>query len=229
MIDSTRATLDRRIQEHLDEILILGSMVEQAITGSVQTLRKRDLTAAQEIYGHDIQINNKRYDIEQKTLTTVATQQPMARDLRILSSILDIAGELERIGDYAKGIARITIRLGDDPPLRQFHHIPTMAKLTSDMLHRAVGAFVELDAETARAIPLEDDQVDDLYNAVYRELLEIMLEDQGTVDRATFHLWVAHNLERAADRVTNICERTIFTVTGNLVEFDRSDDEADRF
>jgi phosphate transport system protein len=229
MTDSTRATLDRRIQEHLDEILVLGSMVEQAITGSVQALKERDLPTAQTIYDQDIQINNKRYNIEQKTLTTVATQQPMARDLRILSSILDIAGELERIGDYAKGIARITIRLGDDPPLRALHHIPKMAALTSDMLHRAVGAFVALDEETAGAIPQEDDQVDDLYNALYRELLDIMLDDHGKVDQATFHLWVSHNLERAADRVTNICERTIFTVTGNLVEFDRSDDETGRF
>ncbi len=229
MTKGTRATLDRKIREHLDDILVLGSMVEQAITGSVQALEERDLPTAQEIYDNDIEINDKRYDIEQKTLTTVATQQPMARDLRILSSILDIAGELERIGDYAKGIARITIRLGDDPPLRQLRHIPRMAELTSDMLHRAVGAFVELDEETARTIPPEDDQVDDLYNAVYRELLDIMFEDRGTVDRATFHLWVSHNLERAADRVTNICERTIFTITGNLVEFDRSDDEAGRF
>jgi phosphate transport system protein len=204
-------------------------MVEQAITGSVQVLTERDLPAAQKIYDNDIHINEKRFDIEQKTLTTVATQQPMARDLRILSSILDIAGELERIGDYAKGIARITIRLGDDPPLRPLRHIPIMAELTSDMLHRAVGAFVDLDEETARAIPQEDDKIDDLYNAVYRELLEIMLEDRGTVDRATFHLWVSHNLERAADRVTNICERTVFTITGNLIEFDRSDDEEERF
>ncbi|MFO8037476.1 MAG: phosphate signaling complex protein PhoU [Anaerolineales bacterium] len=229
MTNGTRATLDRKIREHLDDILVLGSMVEQAITGSVQVLIDRDLTAAQEIYDRDIEINNKRYEIEQKTLTTVATQQPMARDLRILSSILDIAGELERIGDYAKGIARITIRLGDDPPLRPIGHIPKMAELTSDMLHRAVGAFVELEEQTARSIPKEDDQVDDLYNAVYRELLDIMLEDRDTVDRATFHLWVAHNLERAADRVTNICERTIFTITGDLVEFDRSDDEEEKF
>lgn len=229
MTNGTRATLDRRIREHLDDILVLGSMVEQAITGAVQVLVDRDLTAAQEIYDRDVEINNKRYEIEQKTLTTVATQQPMARDLRVLSSILDIAGELERIGDYAKGIARITIRLGDDPPIGPMGHIPKMAELTSDMLHRAVGAFVELDEETARSIPKEDDQVDDLYNAVYRELLDIMFEDRGTVDRATFHLWVSHNLERAADRVTNICERTIFTITGDLVEFDRSDDESGRF
>jgi len=229
MTNGTRATLDRKIQERFDSILILGSMVEEAITGSVQALQERDLASAREIYDNDLNINNKRYEIEEQTLTTVATQQPMARDLRVLSSILDIAGELERIGDYAKGIARITIRLGDEPPLRTLKHIPKMAELTADMLHRAVGAFVEMDEATARAIPKEDDQIDDLYNALYHELLEIMLQDRTTVDRATFHLWVSHNLERAADRVTNICERTVFTVTGEHIEFDRSDDEAGEF
>jgi phosphate transport system protein len=217
------------MQERLDSILVLGSMVEQAITGSVRALKDRDLNAAQEIYDNDRTINNKRYEIEEQTLSIVATQQPMARDLRILSSVLDIAGELERMGDYAKGIARITIRLGKEAPLKALHRIPKMADLTADMLHRAVGSFVELDEETARAIPDEDDKVDELYNALYREILDIMFEDKSTVDRATFHLWVSHNLERAADRVTNICERTVFTVTGNHIEFDRSDDEAGEF
>ncbi|MFO7944578.1 MAG: phosphate signaling complex protein PhoU [Anaerolineales bacterium] len=229
MTNGTRGTLDRRIREHYDDVLILSSMVEQAITGSVQSLQDRDLTSAREIYGNDVQVNNKRYEIEERTLTTVATQQPAARDLRILSSVLDIAGELERMGDYAKGIARITIRLGKEAPLKALLSIPKMADLTSDMLHRAVSAFVELDEETARAIPEEDDQVDELYNALYREILDIMFEDKSTVDRATFHLWVSHNLERAADRVTNICERTVFTVTGSHIEFDRSDDEAGEF
>jgi len=229
MTNGTRATLDRKIQERFDSTLILGSMVEQAITGSVQALNDRDLGSAREIYDNDRNINNKRYEIEEQTLTTVATQQPMARDLRVLSSILDIAGELERIGDYAKGIARITIRLGDDPPLRTLKHIPKMADLTADMLHRAVGAFVDLDEKTARSIPREDDHIDDLYNALYHELLEIMFEDRTKVDRATFHLWVSHNLERAADRVTNICERTVFTVSGEHIEFDRSDDESGEF
>ncbi|MBS3753426.1 MAG: phosphate signaling complex protein PhoU [Anaerolineales bacterium] len=229
MTNGPRATLDRKMQERLDSILVLGSMVEQAITGSVRALKDRDLNAAQEIYDNDRAINNKRYEIEEQTLSIVATQQPMARDLRILSSVLDIAGELERMGDYAKGIARITIRLGKEAPLKALHRIPKMADLTADMLHRAVGSFVELDEETARAIPDEDDKVDELYNALYREILDIMFEDRSTVDRATFHLWVSHNLERAADRVTNICERTVFTVTGNHIEFDRSDDESGEF
>ena len=159
----------------------------------------------------------------------MATQQPMATDLRLLSSIIDIAGELERIGDYAKGIARIAMRLGDQPPLRQLIHIPVMAKTTASMLHRAIEAFVNLDEEAGMSIPKEDDQIDVLYNLVYKELLELMIADRNNIDRATFHLWVAHNLERGADRVTNICERTVFTITGELIEFDRSDDESESF
>jgi len=229
MPNGTRGTLDRRIRKHYDDILVLSSMVEQSLTQAVQTLRERDVALAREVYANDENINDKRYEIEEKVLTTVATQQPAARDLRILSSLLDVAGELERMGDYAKGIARITIRLGDDPPLRPLNQIPRMAEITVDMLHRAVGAFVDLDEEAAHAIPREDDKVDELYNALYLELLDIMFEDRNTVDRATFHLWVSHNLERTADRVTNICERTAFTVSGNHHEFDRSDDEAGEF
>jgi phosphate transport system protein len=229
MARDTRETLDNKIRELNDSILELGSIVEQAILGSVNALVERDLENAKIIYDGDQAINQKRYEIERKALITVATQQPMATDLRRLSSIIDIAGELERIGDYAKGIARIVMRLGDHPPLKQLVNIPQMAQLTSDMLHRAIGAFINLDEEAGLSIPKEDDQVDVLYNLVYQDLLELMFEDRENIDRATFHLWVAHNLERAADRVTNICERTIFTVTGDLIEFDRSDDESEAF
>lgn len=229
MNKETRVTLDNKINQLNDSIIELASMVEQAILGSVVVLMNRDLAEAREIYQHDQVINQKRYAIEKQALITVATQQPLATDLRILSSIIDLAGELERIGDYAKGIARIAIRLGDFPPLKELVHIPLMAEITADMLHRAIGAFIELNEETALAIPEEDDKIDQLYNQVYRELLDLMIEDENNIDRATFHLWVAHNLERAADRVTNICERTVFTTSGKLVEFDRSDDESKAF
>jgi len=229
MARDTRETLDNKIRELNDSILELGSIVEQAILGSVNALEERDLESAKIIYDGDQAINQKRYEIERKALITVATQQPMATDLRRLSSIIDIAGELERIGDYAKGIARIVMRLGSQPPLKQLNNIPSMSQLTANMLHRAIGAFIDLDEELGLAIPKEDDQVDVLYNLVYQELLDLMIEDRENIDRATFHLWVAHNLERAADRVTNICERTIFTITGELIEFDRSDDESEAF
>jgi phosphate transport system protein len=225
----TRETLDSKIRELNDSILELGSIVEQAVLGCVDALVERDLESAKIIYDQDKLINQKRYEIERKALITVATQQPMATDLRRLSSIIDIAGELERIGDYAKGIARIAMRLGDQPPLKKLVNIPKMAQLTADMLDRALSAFVALDEGAGRAIPQEDDQIDVLYNLVYQDLLELMITDRDNIDRATFHLWVAHNLERAADRVTNICERTIFTTSGELIEFDHSDDESDAF
>ncbi len=229
MARDTRETLDSKIRELNDAIVELASIVEQAILGSVTALEERDIANAKTIYEADKTINEMRFDIERQALIIVATQQPMATDLRRLSSVIDIAGELERIGDYAKGIARIAMRLGDQAPLRQLVHIPKMAEMTADMLHRAIGAFVNLDEEAGMAIPREDDQIDVLYNLEYQELLDLMISDRENIDRATFHLWVAHNLERAADRVTNICERTIFTTSGKLIEFDRTDDETEAF
>ena len=221
----TRETLDRKTQELLDEILVLGSMVEDAILNSVEALKQRDIKAAQRIYEGDKEINKKRYEIENDTLILIATQQPMARDLRVMAAILEIAGELERMGDYAKGIANISIRMGDEPLIKPLIDVPRMAEITADMLHRALGAFVAADMATARSIPKEDDEVDVLYNQVYRELLTFMIKDPSTIDNATYLLWVAHNLERTADRVTNICERTLFVEFGELVEIKSTDDE----
>jgi len=226
MNTETRVTLDKNIRKLTGEITELASMVEEAIQGSVAVLMEQDLKQAKHIYHQDKHINEKRYEIEKQALITVATQQPMATDLRILASIIDLAGELERIGDYAKGIARIAIRLGSQAPLKPHSAIPEMARLTAGMQQRAIQAFTDRDEEAALSIPESDDQIDRLYNQVYRDLLDLMIRDQNTIDRATFFLWVAHNLERAADRVTNICERTIFTTSGRLVEFDRTDDES---
>lgn len=221
----TRETLDRKTQELLDEILLLGSKVEEAILTAVDSLKKRDMDTAQRVYEGDSEINKKRYEIENETLILIATQQPMARDLRLMASIIEIAGELERMGDYAKGIALISIRIGDDPLIKPLIDVPRMAEITADMLHRALGAFVDQDLETARNIPKEDDEVDALYNQVYRELLTFMIKDPSTIDNATYLIWVAHNLERTADRVTNICERTLFIESGELVEIKSTDDE----
>jgi len=221
----TRETLDRKTQELLDEILLLGSKVEEAILTAVDALKKRDMETAQRVYKGDSEINKKRYEIENETLILIATQQPMARDLRVMASIIEIAGELERMGDYAKGIALISIRIGDDPLIKPLIDVPRMAEITADMLHRALGAFVDNDLETARKIPKEDDEVDALYNQVYRELLTFMIKDPSTIDNATYLIWVAHNLERTADRVTNICERILFIESGEMVEIKSTDDE----
>jgi phosphate transport system protein len=222
---SNRETFDRQLNKLLDEVLVMSSMAEQAVIGAVDALKRRDIPASQRIYQYDQIINHKRYEIEQNALTLIATQQPMARDLRLLAAILEIITELERIADYGKGIARITILLGDEPLVKPLVDIPKMAEIGLDMLHRAITAFVNKDAETARAIPNEDDAVDELYNRVYRDLLAIMSADPSTIDRATHLIWAAHNLERLADRVTNICERIVFVATGEMKELDHLDNE----
>jgi phosphate transport system protein len=215
---SIRRTLESEIQELKDELLYLGSMVEKQILGSVDGLKKRDLEAAQKIIDTDKEINSKRYDIEEKVMIAIATQQPMAHDLRLLASILEIAGELERMGDYAKGIATINIRMKDEPLLKPLVDIPRMAQKGTDMLHRSLTAFLNEDVEAARAIPQEDDEVDHLYDQVYRELMVLIIQNPAGIQRANWLLWAAHNLERVADRVTNICERTIFSATGEMRE-----------
>jgi len=220
-----RETLDKQLKQLEDQVLILGSMVAEAVRGSVESLKLRDIESSKRISAYDQTINEKRYSIEQNCLTLIATQQPMARDLRTLAAILEIITELERIGDYAKGIARINIMMGKEPLVKPLIDIPRMAEIGLDMLDRALKAFVERDAKTARAIPAEDDQVDELYNQVYRELLTYMMADPTTIDRANYLIWVAHNLERLADRVTNICERIVFVVTGEMIEIDQSNDE----
>jgi phosphate transport system protein len=222
---SPRETFDRQLNHMLHEVLALGSMVEEAVRRSVESLKQRDMDTSRQVYKDDQHINIKRYEIEQNCLTLIATQQPMARDLRLLAAILEIITELERIGDYAKGIARINILLGDEPPVKPLIDIPKMADQGLDMLRRSLDAFIRRDAEAARKISDEDDIVDDLYNDVYRELIDIMIANPESLDRATYLIWVAHNLERLADRVTNICERIVFVVTGEIMELDRTDDE----
>jgi len=219
-----RKTFEIEIQQLKDELLIMGSMVEQAVLGSVDALKKRDLDASHLIYDSDTKINAKRFGIEEQVMILIATQQPMAHDLRLLASILEVSAELERMGDYAKGIATINIRMGDEAPLKPLIDIPRMAQKASDMLHRALTAFINEDVESARDIPAEDDEVDGLYTQVYRELMTYIMADPKTIDRANFLLWTAHNLERFADRVTNICERTVFIVTGEIKELGKSGD-----
>lgn len=221
-----RRTFETEIQQLKDELLLLGSMVEQAILNSVEALKKRDIEASRRVYETDSQVNAKRYAIEEQVMIVIATQQPMAHDLRLLASILEVAGELERMGDYAKGIATVNIRMGDQPLLKPLIDVPRMAQKAADMLHRALTAFINEDADAARAIPVEDDEVDALYDQVYHELMLFVIQDAKVIERANWLLWVAHNLERVADRVTNICERTIFVVTGEIKEIDSSDDES---
>ena len=215
-----RETFERELQRIQDEVLVLGGMVEKAIIESVENLKRRDLEGARRLIAEDRMLNERRFAIEHDALILIATQQPMASDLRTIAAVLAIISELERIGDYAKGIAKINLMIGEEPLLKPLVDIPRMAEKARDMLHQALKAFVQRDVDLARAIPDEDDEVDALYNQVYRELLTFIMADPRTIDQATYLLWVAHNLERAADRVINICERVVFTVTGKLMEMD---------
>jgi phosphate transport system protein len=213
-----REAFERELQRLQDETVAMASMVENAIVESVEILKQRDMEGSRRLIAQDRLINEKRFAIEADCLVAIATQQPMASDLRVLAAILDIVDELERIGDYAKGIANINLMIGERPLLKPLIDLPRMAEQARSMLHRSLDAFVRRDIELARAIPAEDDVVDALYDQVYRELITYILADPRCIEQANYLLWVAHNLERFADRVNNICERVVFTVTGEFVE-----------
>lgn len=217
-----RTIFHKQLREIQDDLLVMGSMVQKAIVRSIEALKSRDIDSAQQVIADDKNINHKRFEIEEKCIELIATQQPMASDLRTVVAVLNIITELERVGDYAAGISRIVIIIGDEPPLKPLIDIPRMADQTVDMLRRSLEAFINRDAQAARRISAEDDMVDHLYDQVFRELLTFMAEDPRTITRATRLIWVAHNLERCADRVTNICERVVFLVTGKMEEIGAS-------
>ena len=212
----------RELEAVQNSMLVMASMVEKAIQRSVHALKTRDIKLAQEVIDDDFKINQQRFGIEEQCLLIITTQQPVASDLRIIAAVLNIITDLERMGDHAEGIAKIAIMIGDEPPLKPLVDIPRMEELSRSMLRRSMDAFVVRDAEAAKAIGAEDDVIDNLYEQIYRELLTFMMADPGTINRATHLLWVAHNLERIADRVTNICERVIFLVTGRMDEINVS-------
>jgi len=216
----TRQIFDRELQRLEDEVLSMGSVVGTALIRAVDSLKKRDFQASRALIAGDREINEKRFSLEEDVLTLIATQQPMAGDMRLLAAILEILTELERMGDYAKGIARINLMIGEKPLIKPIIDLPVMAQKASDMLHLALRAFIDRDIELARAIPQRDDEVDALYQQIYRELLSYIMQDPTTIEQANLLMWAAHNLERTADRVINLCERVVFMVTGELAELD---------
>jgi phosphate transport system protein len=218
----TRETYQKNLRELQDEVLAMGSMIEKALERSMQALRGRDLEQARKVLEDDKNIDNKRFEIEQRALDLMCTQAPMASDLRIMLAILNIIIDLERMGDHAAGNAKIAIMIGDEPPLKPLIDLPRMNEKVISMLHRSLDAFINHDAEAARSIVSEDDEIDNLYDQVFRELLTFMMEDPRTITRATRLIWVGHNLERTGDRVTNICERVVFMVTGKMEEMNVS-------
>jgi phosphate transport system protein len=206
----------REVRELQDEMLALGSMAEKAIARAVEALTTRHVMTARQVIGDDDLLDEKRTQIERQALLLIATQQPVASDLRTIAAVMTVATELERIGDYAEGIAKICIDIAGEPALPPITIIPRMADRARDMLDRSLEAFIGRDVEAAKRIWNEDDHIDALYDQVYHELLAFMISDPATINRATRLLWASHNLERIADRVTNICESTVFMVLGQI-------------
>ena len=193
-------------------------MVEKAVANAVDALRRQDLDLSHQVILDDDAIDTRRKDIEEHCVNLIARQQPIASDLRMIIAIFHIVGELERMGDYAEGIAKLSLALGNEPPLKPLIDIPRMADKAIQMLHKSLDSLVNRDVQTAEQVGVDDDEVDALYDQVYRELLTFMIEDPRTITRATYLLWIAHRLERIADRATNIAEHVIYLVTGERVE-----------
>jgi phosphate transport system protein len=218
----TRESFKMHIEELEKEVTEMGEMVITAINRSIEALKTLNAGQAEQIIANDANINRKRWDIEEKCINLIATQQPVASDLREIIAVLNIVTDLERMGDHAEGISKIVLMHGKEPLVKPLVDIPQMAEKTTGMLRRSLDAFLKRDAQAAKAICSEDDQVDLLYDQVYRVLLGYMLENPKTITRATYLIWTAHNLERIADRVTNICERIVFLVEGTAQELNVS-------
>jgi phosphate transport system protein len=218
MTSGTRAALDHRLREVRDNIIRMGQLVDSAIDRSITALKNQDQTLARQIIADDTAINNLRFAVEEECLTLIATQQPMASDLRVIVAAMNVVNDLERMADHATGIAKTVLRMGSEPLLKPLIDLPRMASTTRDMLKRSLDAFLARDAAAALAIAGQDDEVDHLYRAIFDELLAIMARDPSTIPRGTYLLWCAHNLERIGDRVTNIAERVVFMTTGTMQE-----------
>lgn len=214
----TRERFDMMLKALQEKLLNLGALVAQAQERSVRSLAERDEALAREVIASDQAINHLQREIEEECLQLIAGQQPVARDLRMIFSVASIASELERMGDHAKGVAALALRLIDQPMLKPLIDVPRMAAIGREMLMGQLDALVRCDVDAARRLAARDTEVDQLNDQVFRELLIIMMTDPRTITRATYLLWVAHNLERFADRTTNIGERVVFLATNTIVE-----------
>ena len=217
---TTRTAYTSQIQELMDTVVAMASMVDKAIARSIDALKTQNVQLAEQVRRDDQQINDRRWAAEELAITVVATQAPIAGDLRRIAACLQLYTDLERMGDHASGIAKIVIDTADEELLKPLVDIPRMAQIAREMLNDAVTSFIEQDQEAAWRVAARDEEIDSLYEQIYRELLTYMMADPSTINRATHLLWAAHNVERIGDRVTNICERTVFTVTGRFEEMD---------
>jgi phosphate transport system protein len=214
----TRIPMDQKLIEIRDNILRMGQLLDTAIDRSMTALKRQDQTLARQIIADDTVINNLRFTVEEDCLTLIATQQPMASDLRVIIAAMNLVNDMERMADHATGIAKTVLRMGHEPPVKPLVDLPRMAEVARSMLRRSLDAFLARDAAAARAIADQDDEIDHLYRAIFDELLAIMARDPSTIPRGTYLLWCAHNLERIGDRVTNIAERVVFMTTGTMTE-----------
>ena len=212
----SRLAFHQEIERLQQNVVTMASMVEKQVLRSVDALKRNDVQLARDIYQLDKPINQLRWSTEEDAILLIATQAPVARDLRRVIAVIAMVTELERMGDHAASMSKIVIELAGEPALKELVDIPRMADIALEMLRDAVTAFIESDIVAARQVAKRDDEVDGLYDQVYRKLLTYMLADTRTINRATRLLWAAHNMERFADRVTNLCERVVYNVTGEL-------------
>jgi phosphate transport system protein len=213
---SLRRPLDERFQALQTDLVRMGRSVDQAIDRSIQALRGHDRNLADQVIAGDAELNRMRYEVEEACLALIATQQPAAGDLRSILAIDSIAVELERMGDHAEGNAKIVLRMGEDSPVIELTQIPQMADLCRKMLKESLETVLARDPKAARKVGEQDDEIDRLYRTLFDELVAVMARDPSTVERGTYLLWIAHNLERIGDRITNISERVIFMTTGQI-------------
>ena len=217
-----RETFQRQLTHLQDRVLEMGSMVDRAVDRAMMALLERDVEIARSVVENDRAVNAKNFECQNEVITVITQQAPVARDLRLVVSVAAIMTDLERMGDHAEGIGRIVIMMQDEPLVKPLIDIPIMAGHAREMLRDAIQAFVEQDVDAAYRVGARDDEVDQLYDNIYRDLIDIMISDPSTIEPSTHLLWVAHNLERIADRVTNIAERTVYSATGNLPQMDVS-------
>jgi phosphate transport system protein len=213
----TRDAFHHELRELEESVVLMATLVESSIARSVQALTQRDPDLAQQVIAGDDTVNEHQRTIRNKTFGVMARQAPVARDLRELVTIQLIINELERMGDHAVGVAKNAIRLAGQPPVKAASALPEMAKLVRQQVREGIQAFVDVNIHVAREICQRDDEIDHLYRAMFTELLSCM-QNPDNVPQATSLLFVAHDLERIGDRVTNICEDVIYMVTGEIEE-----------
>jgi phosphate transport system protein len=215
---TSQHAFDQKFISIRDNLLRIGQLLDVAIERALTALKNQDENLARQIVADDVTINDLRFTVEEDCLALIATQQPAASDLRAVISAMNIVNDMERMADHATGIAKTVLRMGNQPLLKQLNDIPRMGNFARDMLKRSLDAFLARDAEAARAIAAQHDEIDHLYKKVFEEVIQMMARDPNAIQGGTYLLWCAHNLERIGDRVTNIAERVIFMTTGTMKE-----------